>query len=337
MKNNWRIFLCCSLFLYIGINISFSQLRWDSLGQKTNTLYSQGINVLYADSNYLYAAGRFNRIAGIHAQGIARWNGSKWDTMGGGIDALNYHDTLPGSYPDNTWAIINYHSKLYVAGDFFSLGSVWSVGLGTWNGVKWDSLPVQPQTAGDALAVINDKLYMGGGFNSVANIPCNGIACWNDTNWSSLNFPHFSSWQSISAICEYKGDIYAGGHFAGNNGAIGNIMRLDSAGWHAVDTGIKGASAWITCMAIYNGELYVAGYFFKSDGNAGNCIQKWNGASWSDVGGGINYEVFNLMVYHRKLYAMGELTGAGGISASKIAEWDGTKWCSLGSTFQNTI
>jgi len=337
MKDNFgRIFICCCLFFFLGIGNTFSQLRWDSIPGKFEE--PDAAQVMYADSNYMYVAGDFYEVGGIPIKGIARWNGVKWDSMGAGVNGLD----IGNQYGLGDLATITtFHNRIYVGGAFFSLGHVNARAIGTWDGTKWDSLPIQPigQLDYDGIAtldVINDKLYIGGYFDTVAGFPCTGIASWDGTKWSSLNFPSNFSFNGIGAICEYKGSIYAGGYFDGENGTVGGILRLDSTGWHSVDTGIKG-SGWIGSMLVYKGELYVAGLFSKSNGNADNNIQRWNGTSWNAVGGGTDYEIWNLMVYNDKLYAMGQLSEAGGIYTSSIAEWDGNKWCSLGSTFDNDI
>lgn len=338
-KHIRRILTFCILFFSTVGSGVFSQIRWDSL--RGGRFQSAGaVLTMYADSNYLYAAGEYNEIGGKHMQGIARWNGVKWDSLSTGIDGLTYMtgNTLP---LDDVWAITTYNNKMYVCGQFSSLGNVKAAGLGTWNGSVWDSLSVPPLVSGLALAVINNKLYMGGAFATVAGIPCIGVAYWNDTNWSSLNFPNFGAdyFQQVEAVCEYNGNIYVGGIFADSNyDTAVNILRYDGAKWHSVGNGIRGGVAEVWCMADYDGELYVGGRFFKSDGNAGNCIQRWNGASWSDVGGsmdlGMSFGVVeNLFVFNGKLYAIGGFNEAGGITASNIAEWDGTKWCSLEGTF----
>lgn len=330
-----RFYFIC-LISCIGMNPIFSQ-KWDSTCSQMNTFYNVGVNVLYADSNYLYMAGRFHVINNMHMQGIARWNGVKWAPMGAGIDGLKYiSDSSGNGNPDNTYAITTYHNKLYVGGEASSFGYVKARSIGTWDGTAWDSVTVPPfnltnSGAGQVLAltVINNKLYMGGDFTKVAGIPCIGIACWNDTNWSSLNFPNLSLFSYIDAICEYKGSIYVGGLFDGTyNGTVENMLRWDSAGWHSMGI-IRGGLADVWCMTVYDGELYVGGEFSTSDGNAGNNIEKWDGTKWSDVGGGTDYQIENMTVYNGKLYAMGPFTKAGGVPTDGIAEWDGTKWCSM--------
>jgi trimeric autotransporter adhesin len=336
-----RNYKCFILFFILctGNNNVFSQ-SWNSL---RGVFGNEGPRVMYADTAYLYVAGAFNTVNSMHIQGIARWNGLQWDSMGAGINGLNY--LIGSSYPPNTLAITNYYNKLYVGGVFTSLGNVSANSIGAWNGSVWDSLPVQPfkntyNLYGiNAMSVIQGKLYVGGWFDTIAEFPCIGISQWNDTNWSSLNFPNLENFFTVDVICEYRGSIFVGGNFYDSipNDSISNILKWDGANWLSVGGGIKGLAVGVQCMVIYNGDLYVAGYFFKSDGNAGNNIQKWNGTSWSDVGGGTNDQIDNLLVFDGKLYAMGVFTTAGGVPASKIGEWNGTQWCSLGSTFNNTI
>ncbi len=321
------------LFLSVITSAMFSQSHWDSLpGGVFQNVYS--INSMYVDSEYLYVSGDFNKVAGIPMKGIARWNGIKWDSMGGGIE--NFKRS-----PGNVNAMAIYHQKLYVAGVFPGLGNVSAYSVGRWDGTAWDSIPIKPfkhDSAGiiSALTVINDKLYMGGDFDTVAGIPCNGITYWDDTNWHSMNFPKIiKGYVGIAAICQYKGSIYVAGNFS--NDTIGSILRWDNTGWHSVDTGIKNAQ-FMTDMAVYKGELYVAGYFFQSDGNVGQNIQKWNGTKWNDVGGESNYAIQRLLVYNNKLYALGTYTFIGGFYAPGIAEWDSTQWCrpdTLGAFWDN--
>lgn len=333
-----RFYFIC-LISCIGMNPIFSQ-KWDSTCSQMNTFYNVGVDVLYADSNYLYMAGRFHVINNTHMQGIARWNGVKWEPMGAGIDGLKYiSDSSANGNPNNTFAITTYHNKLYVGGVFYSLGNVNAGAIGTWDGTTWNAVTIPPfkvtnmgptGTVG-ALVVVNNRLYMGGEFDTVAGIPCIGIACWNDTNWSSLNFPsNMDDFGQIDAICEYQGSIYVGGIFAGTRtDSVQNILRWDGTRWYTVGKGIPGSLSDVWCMTVYNGELYVGGEFSTSDGNAGNNIEKWDGTKWSDVGGGTDYQIENMTVYNGKLYAMGPFTKAGGVPTDGIAEWDGTKWCSM--------
>ncbi len=80
----------------------------------------------------------------------------------------------------------------------------------------------------------------------------------------------------------------------------------------------------------------------------GNYIAKWNGASWSTLGGnyfesGMSDPVRALAVYNGDLFAGGSFRYAFGndfpatVSANFIAKWDGSTWSPLESAGQNGV
>ena len=80
--------------------------------------------------------------------------------------------------------------------------------------------------------------------------------------------------------------------------------------------------------------LYAGGTFTTTD-TAVRRLARWNGATWSDVGGGLSERVNGLAVWDdgggAALYAGGTFLEAGGVAASYVARWDGTSWSPLGS------
>jgi len=115
-------------------------------------------------------------------------------------------------------------------------------------------------------------------------------------------------------------------------------------------TGGNGYPAAAYCMQVFDpdgpgplpDELYVGGYFITAGGNSALRIAKWNGTSWSIVGGGMsgtNAEVRALGLHDPDgpgpalpvLVAAGTFTSAGGVAVSNIASWDGHQWSPLGS------
>lgn len=80
--------------------------------------------------------------------------------------------------------------------------------------------------------------------------------------------------------------------------------------------------------------LYAGGNFTTAGGSPAGGIARWNGSSWSSVGGGTNGLVRSLVVHDDgngpALFAGGGFSNAGGMSASKVAKWDGTSWSALG-------
>jgi hypothetical protein len=298
---------------------------------------------MYADSSFLYVSGNFALIDGVLMKGIARWNGISWDSLGAGINGLETAHIYPNT---SVSTIINFQNNLYVGGAFHSLGNVDALGVGFWDGVTWDSMPVQPEGA-NVLSAINQELYLGGSFDSLAGITANSIVKWNGVSWQSLDFPNFyefpffNRYANVCAICEFDGKIYVAGDFESYPvDTVGNILCYDGANWTSVSGGIKGFDAGIRSLLIYHGELYAAGSFYKSDGNPGENIQRYNGNTWLDVGGGTGYmnaAIDNLVVCQDKLFAVGPFQEAGGIPANWIAVWGGVKWCGTGNTFNNGI
>ena len=76
--------------------------------------------------------------------------------------------------------------------------------------------------------------------------------------------------------------------------------------------------------------LYLGGYFTMAGGVAASRIARFDGASWSALGSGVNAPILALTVFDDgggpALFAGGGFTLAGGVSASRIARWDGTSW-----------
>jgi len=74
---------------------------------------------------------------------------------------------------------------------------------------------------------------------------------------------------------------------------------------------------------------------------AANRVARWDGAGWSEVGGGLGGSVFALAVYDDgsgpALYAGGTFQSAGGVPASRVARWDGVSWSPLASGVDGSV
>jgi len=323
-----KTFLSSLLFL---ITLFANSQNWQGVGGGMNFW----VEKLYADSvsDVLYATGAFSTAGGTNVNRIAKWNDTAWSALATGISS---------NAKDFCW----YNSEFYVGGGFLYVqgGTVWSPGLAKWDGVKWDSLPIQPFPTGNGaildLMVYNNELYVSGIFDTIAGIPANSIAKWNGSAWSTINFPYGQQNPAIiTSMAMYNGDLYIGGNI--DDTLYGEMYRYDGANWYAVGNGIFGAMAQVNKLIVYKNELYVAGSFsqYEYSGNPGNTIAKWNGSTWSDVAGGTSYiclgcaQIFDMTIFNNNLYVVGTFDSIGGIYASRIAYWDSTKWCSLGTTF----
>ncbi len=124
----------------------------------------------------LYAGGRFtNAAAGI--TNLAKWNGSSWSALGGGIASTTN---------DFVAAIAVQGNDVYVGGRFTNAGGILASNIARWNGSAWSALGsgVSPGLVLNppvvrALALNNDALHVGGHFGWAGGKPSYGFAIWH--------------------------------------------------------------------------------------------------------------------------------------------------------------
>lgn len=93
-------------------------------------------------------------------------------------------------------------------------------------------------------------------------------------------------------------------------------------------------------MAVFNNELYVAGKLSSAGGNSVNRIAKWNGSTWSSVGGGTGSSpngIRDMLVHNNALYVVGDFTQMGGVTTGNVAMWDNYNWSGLGLTHDDSF
>ncbi len=147
----------------------------------------------------------------------------------------------------------------------------------------------------------------------------------------------------------FDGDaLYAGGSFNTAGGtAARQIAQFDltTAQWSSVGEGVTQMGGGPTVYAIAfgpDGDMYAGGAFNEIGGVAANNLARWDGTSWSDVGGGVtgttggSTAVTALVVDGGgDLYAGGSFTDAGGVTVNSVARWNGSAWAGLGSGVGN--
>jgi hypothetical protein len=102
-------------------------------------------------------------------------------------------------------------------------------------------------------------------------------------------------------------------------------------------SGITGANTNILALAVDgSGNLYAGGYFTVIGGVPANYIAKWNGSTWSPLGGGAQSYVRALAVAGTNLFMGGDFTSVyrpdtiSVAGTSRIAQWNGSAWSALG-------
>jgi hypothetical protein len=251
----------------------------------------------------LYAGGNFILAGTAAANHVAKWNGEGWAPLGAGITGYSFDDVHElKAFDDGTV------SSLYAGGSFFWAGSVDSVSIARWDGVAWWPL-------GDGLGA------PGLGFRPVVD----ALEVFDDGSGPAL---------------------YVGGAFSVAGGvSVGSLARWDGTVWSDVGGGVSDtffSIGQVFAFAVFDDgtgpALYVGGSFDLAGGTAVSHLAKWDGTSWSDVGGGLgsSARVFALEVFDdgtgEALYVGGQFFTAGGMTANNLARWKGTSWRAIGLT-----
>lgn len=292
--------------------------------------FDSEVRSLFADTvdNLLYCGGSFKSSGTLRVRGIAKWNGANWDSLKSGFDDYN------SSFPNPVNSIVRFQNKIYVGGGFSTAGGIQSKYLARWNGTDWDTLSCFSNRTLVYLRLLNNELLATSTFTSVCGQQCGLMALYDGANWTGLDYGTDTTFGLIDSYEIYQGNIYV----AGNLLPIRDVFMWDGTQAVQLGAGIFGGGSNMNALAVYQNELYLAGNFWQADGNVGDNIMKWDGTSWSQVGGGLNQHVWALKVYGGYLYAVGSFNYAGNIPASCIARWDGTSWSALGpEIFDNGI
>jgi trimeric autotransporter adhesin len=241
--------------------------------------------------------------------------GSSWVTVGNDIDGAGY-------------GLKTFNDKLYVAGNFFEVGSSPSIGCAYYDGTSLNAIN-QSGVGGSGFScfgVHNSQLFGGGAFSQFMGPTC--CAVWDGTEWNNGTYSINSN---VYAMESFGGNLYIGGYFTSYNSAILNRIAMhNGSGWVAMGMGFDNT---VNALAVYNNELYAGGQFSNSGSNPVNKIAKWNGTSWEQVGtSGLNGTVRAMTVFNGELYVAGLFTQADGNPARYIARWNGTTWSDVGGS-----
>jgi hypothetical protein len=283
----------------------------------------------------LYAAGSFVTAGGVTVNDIARWDGTYWSAVGGGMNG-------PGA--SEVYALVVFDDgrgeALYAGGFFFSAGGVAASQIARWDGTSWSALGSGLNKVAYALSVFDDgagpALNAAGDFSLAGGTPVNRIARWDGTNWSALGGGVNERIWSLAVFEDAHGPVLvAGGIFTSAGGvAASRIAKWNGTSWSALGAGVNGA---VWTMSVFDDgggpALFVGGQFLSAGGVAANRIAKWDMTSWSTLGGGVNATVFGLTTFDDgggpALYAAGQFTAADGVPCNRIAKWDGSAWSAL--------
>lgn len=290
IKYNNEIYVCGS-FLKSG-NIQLNSIakwngsNWDSLQSgiiDTTGGVTQGlVSSMVIFNNELCVGGGFTHAGGIHANNIAKWNGSNWSDIFG----------FPGyELTDNDFYLIHcmasYNNELYVGGSIIDSSGMKKNGIMRWTGVKWEL--VGGGITGDqsdvyCMAVYKNELYVGGCFNKAEGNIGNGIQKWNGQVWKEVGngvtlTNYFYS--AVKNMYVYNDQLIITGDFdkAGSIPAR-TIASWDGSKWCSINDSI----VWqVSAFSEYHDTLIMGGWFMINNDTNLIALVKYLEPTFSDT------------------------------------------------------
>ncbi len=258
------------LFLTVSILASVfcsKAQTWSTYGTGFGPVGYGQVNGMANYNGNLYVTGQFLTAGNDSAFNIAQWNGTVWDSVGGGINGGGY-------------SLCEYNGNLVLGGLFTTAGRHAANNIAQWNGTSWSALGSginSSNSAVSSLCVFNGNLYAGGEFVMAGGHPIHNIAEWNGVSWSTLGtgITDSSAYGLVESLAVYNGELYAAGYFDTAGGVpVNNIAKWNGSSWSAVGAGVTGygGQAIIYSLCVYEGNLYAGGVFDTAGGIPANYI-----------------------------------------------------------------
>lgn len=312
--------------------------RWTVLGEGINSGTCCGrVHAIEAAPNGdVYVGGQFENAGSVAAQNIARWDGTRWHLLGGGVDGVVYAIAVNGD-------------DVYVGGSFGTAGGVTAPNIARWNAATGTWHPLGTGISGSVYALAHDgqQLYVGGSFSTAGGVQLQNLAVWNGTNWTAFGQGvTFLVSSPIHALELYGGILVVGGSFREMKPAkidawveVNSIALWDPAAddWYRLSGGVLdgGTYGTVNALAVDGDVLYVGGDFDAAGTVGANNIARFHpNTGWGTLGvgiGGSYPDVRAIAARQGIVYAGGSFSTAGLGNAAGIARWDGTAWSALGA------
>lgn len=258
--------------------------RWEQVGAGLDgavialTVWDDGMG----GGPNLWAGGLFMSSGGVSARKVARWNGTNWSGVAGGMDdgVRSFCVYDDGGGP-----------RLYAGGLFNTAGGASASRIAKWTGATW--VPVglgigaQPAQGIRTMAVYDEgqgpALFVGGVFQTAGGQPANRIARWKNNQWSDVGGGVNERMVYMRVFDDGSGPgpmLYAGGWFTQAGGVpVGYMATWNGQNWAALgagtDTVIRGLAPWI--IPGQPRTLIIGGGFTQAAGQSALHIASWVG------------------------------------------------------------
>jgi hypothetical protein len=279
--------------------------------------------------NEIYVGPGQKKFAGIHTNGIARWNGSTWSAVGSGLEAI----IIDGSNEAQAYGLYVHDDKLYVVGAFRSVHGDTCNSVAYWDGANWYGMNFPVDFTNDVplnfkIIYYKNEFYVGGNcYDNLGGGINNDIARFDGVQWKQVGGGLKGGLSDITDMVVYKNELYVCGYFRKIDGNVGNkIMRWDGVQWKDVGGGICESYAIATGMIVYEDKLYVVGIFdCVGYGLPARDIAVWDGDHWCSFGNSfIDNKISCIGSYNGDIYIGGGFTTIDSFPVKFFAKWVGS-------------
>ena len=293
--------------------------QWHALANGLNSYqFPASIRSIVRYNGEIYVCGVLTDANGLTCNGVAKWNGSQWSSVGGGL--LDYDDN-----PAFTFNLRVIEEELYACGGIFTAGNITANGIAKWDGTSWSDVHGFPffDEEGDVIRdciMYNGELYVCGSFYAGSGTGMLGIAKWNGSDWVGVGPMGVGS---STCMAVYEGKLYVGGYFSSmmNPALPGNhIASWDGNSWDNVGGGIGNSNGNVYEMMVHDGLLYVAGAFTSVGGISAPFIATWDGHEWCDLGSTSDNGIDAIEEFQDTLYIGGAFTELNGQEIFSVAK-----------------
>lgn len=295
---------------------------WSNLGDADEEVRC----LLAAPNGDLLVGGHFATISGTTASRIARFDGTNWQSIGGGVTVQPFAT----SQVDAIAALNN--GDIIVGGQFTHVGGLPINNLARWNGTTWSAfgqpmLGASNGTIEDMVVMPNGDLIVTGRFSTIGGIVALGLAHWDGAQWLAMGQGPLPLATPVDLDVMANGDLLCAGSFSSIGGIAANhFATWDGSNWSATvsyPTSI-GASAR-TATALPNGFILAAGEF-----PTGSTIL-WDNTQWQAIGSESVANIHALtQLSNGDLLAGGAFESIEATNSSRgaggLARWDSQAW-----------
>ena len=327
--------------LFVGGNFdragglpAFSDALWRSSGwaessagldspPRTLTLLDTG------GTRQLFACGSILHAGSTELRALALWNGAHWTQAPPNSVEPFYAGACTAAFDDGSGARLYYSD--------FGANSMW-----TFDGAQWSSA-VPALSQAHRLFVLQEaggpQLFaLTGGGASTNTIRRRTSGAWTALGSADLDVRALATFDDGSGLA-----LYAGGAFQTLGGqALACVARWNGTSWLPLGSGMAGNAPVVEALEVFDDgtgpALYAAGAFSSAGGTPAAALARWNGSSWSAVGGGLGSaanapHAYALCVFDDghgpALHVGGNFTSAGGVATRGLARWDASGWTDL--------